>query len=247
MSQLTSLLVIAALLLIPLVPAAVLYKALTPKRSTRGAAGQRAREDGRAEGRFDLDGLSFGKAQLTFNVVGSTATYVVLLAVSILTYLHLANLADKEADRIAQSMKDNQAWVVHTPIGLQDASGNVLPADGGEMRQVRIDVEPALTMASANTVTFRVITTDGKFPTARFNLPGIGLKPVVLDLNDSNKVRRDHATRKITGIEPVWIVLGQPYGARNGRDAASPFATGHAPDEGQPSLATALAAMENAR
>ncbi|WP_155953112.1 hypothetical protein [Pseudoxanthomonas suwonensis] len=232
MDQLAPLLVTAALLLIPLAPAAVLYKVLTPKaRARRGGA--QAREPNQAKGQVAMDGLNFGKFHMDFNIVGSTATYVVLLVVSIATYLYLAELAEREAARVVDSKKDNQAWVVHAPIGLQDADGNVLPADRGEMRQVRIDVEPALTMASANEITFRVITTDGRFPTARFNLPGIGLKPVVLDLNDSRKVRHDHLSRTITGIQPVWIVLGQPYDAQErsappNYPAAVAFGTGEA-------------------
>ena len=215
MSQINDLLVIAALLLIPLIPAAVLYKALTPRRGA-GTTGSSEPEEGRARGTFSTDGLWFGKANLTFNVVGSTATYVVLLAVAVLTYMHLLGLADKQADRIAQSMKDNQAWIVRVPVNLQDPAGDVLPTDGQEIPQVRVEVQPALTSASANTITFRVLTTDGKFPTARFNLPDIGLNPVVLDLNDANKVRLDYTSHMITGIEPVWIVVAKAYGARKG-------------------------------
>lgn len=223
MSQLMPLLITAMLLLIPLVPAAVLYKVLTPKtRSARNAPAQQEAPSDHAEGEFDLGGMLPGKTKLKFNVVGSTATYVVLLIVSIFTHMRLSDLADKEADRIEQSMKDNQAWIVETPIGLKDASNRALPVEGGEMNQVRIELEPALTLASANSITFRVITSNGRFPTARFNLPGIGLRPVVLDLNDSAKVRRDHKTRRITGIQPVWIVLGQPYAPGASSPTASP-------------------------
>lgn len=203
MSDLNPLLTVAALLLIPLVPAAVLYKVLTPG------------DGDNATGDLITDAGPLGKVVLKFNVVGSTATYVVLLAVSILVYMHLATLADKEADRREAAMRNNAAWIVETPIGLQNADGSVRQSDGTEMQQIRIDVAPALTMASAKSLTFRVLANEGKFPTARFNLPGVGLKPVVLDLNDPNKVRVDFDTRRIDGIEPVWIVVGKPYGAGN--------------------------------
>lgn len=206
MSQISDLLVIAALLLIPLVPAAVLYKALTPKRGGKGA-------DGIAGGEWKSDGLAFGKVTLSFSVVGSTATYVVLLATSIFTYLYLQNQAGKRDDLIAQSMKENQAWTVRIPVRLRDAAGKVQQIDGLTMPQVTVDTLPTLISASANDVTFRVIALNGKFPTARFKLPQ--LDPVWLDLNDTAKVRVDNASRQITGIEPVWIVLGQPYNAVN--------------------------------
>ncbi|MEO6798724.1 MAG: hypothetical protein ABI178_02120 [Rhodanobacter sp.] len=201
MSQMSDLLVIAALLLIPLFPAAVLYKALTPKGSSKGKAG----------GTWSSEGIAFGKITLSFSVVGSTATYVVLFAASIGTYLYLQNQAETRAERIVQSMKDNQAWTVRIPVRLRDADGKALPIDGMTMPQVRVETQPRLTSASANDITFRVITVDSKFPTARFTLPA--LDPVVLDLNDSNKVRVDYDSRQITGIEPVWIVLRKAYGS----------------------------------
>jgi hypothetical protein len=218
LASIGALLAIAALLLIPLVPAAVLYKALTPKRPT-DATGKATPEEGEAQGGWSADGRMFGKANLTFKVVGSTATYVVLLAVSIFTYLFLMNEADKDAQRIADSLKDNQAWTVRVPIRLRDASGNVLPVDGGTLPQVRVETQPALIQASASDVTFRVILSDGKFPTARFQLPA--LDPVVLDLNDSEKVRFDYPSRQIIGTQPVWIVLRNAYGATNGSQLAT--------------------------
>jgi hypothetical protein len=243
MASIDALLAIAALLLIPLVPAAVLYKALTPARQAGDAAGKSAPEDGEAQGGWSADGGMFGKANLTFKVVGSTATYVVLLAVSIFTYLFLMNEADKDAQRVADSLKDNQAWTVRVPIRLRDASGNVLPIDGGTMPQVRVETQPALIQASANDITFRVILSDGKFPTARFKLPA--LDPVVLDLNDSEKVRFDYASRQIIGTQPVWIVLRNAYGATNG---SQPATYPNPADEARPaSPTTSPVSMGNAQ
>ena len=210
MSQLLDLLVIAALLLIPLIPAAVLYKALTPKRGTKGKAG----------GEWSSEGIAFGKVSLSFSVVGSTATYVVLLGTSIFTYLHLQNQAEKRAERIAQSMMENQAWTVRVPVRLRDAAGNVQPDDGITMHQIQVQTQPDLISKSANDVTFRVITSNGKFPTARIFISKVG--SASLDLNDSDKVRVGNASRQITGIEPVWISMNTPYDAANGEGTPMP-------------------------
>jgi len=225
MESISPLLAVAALLLIPLVPAAVLYKALTPARPTGDVTGKAVPEEGEAQGTFDGDGLMFGKAKLSFKVVGSTATYVVLLAVSIFTYLFLLDEAAKKEQLVADSMKDDQAWTVQMPIRLRDANGNVLPNDGWTMPQVSVETQPTLIQASANDVTFRVIASNGKFPTARFQLPK--LAPVGLDLNDSDKVRIDYASRRIKGIQPVWIVLKQApaYGLAN-RDPVAGYPDG---------------------
>ena len=70
-----------------------------------------------------------------------------------------------------------------------------------------------MTQASARSIAFRIAPSDDRFPTARFSIPNVGLEPVLLDLNDSTMFERDYKARRLTGVQPIWITVGQAYGA----------------------------------
>lgn len=197
MHQLYALLVVAALLLIPLGPAAILYLVLTPKNS---------QGEQKAEGEVGAGDVTIGGFRVHFNVVGSTATYVVLLAVASYIYSDVLKDAEKR-----DSIRDLQAWLVEVPVGLKNSAGQPLPANNGELQQVRVELEPALTRATANLVQFWVVPNNGKFPSARFSITNIGVNAQVLDLNDSSRVEHEYTGHKMTGIAPVWMELGSAY------------------------------------
>jgi hypothetical protein len=203
--------VTAGLLLLPLAPAAFLYKVLTPRRRT----GTGPRDN--ASGTAGVGSMSLGGLRLKFNVVGSSATYVVLLVVAWLIYERVQ--AETATERLEQtkvfeaSMLNQQAWLVKVPVMLRDHANNVLPANRGELQAVKVELEPAVTTADAKMIQFWVVPNNRRFPSARFNLTLGGLQPVVLDLNDDQSVLHDYTTRTMQGINPVWIEVGgiAPY------------------------------------
>ncbi|HEX5684801.1 MAG TPA: hypothetical protein VFY73_12310 [Ideonella sp.] len=198
------LLVAACLLLVPLMPAAVLYLILTPRRG-RGA-GDANVASGEAEA---------GRLKFRFNVVGSTATYVILLGAATWIYRDSEAMRLEEARQRADAIREQQAWLVEVPVYLRSPGGEVIPANMGEMQQVRVELEPSLTLASSNAVQFWVIPNNGKFPTARLSLSPLSTRPEILDLNDMRRIQHDYAGRKMSGIAPVWLEIGRRYGNEN--------------------------------
>lgn len=198
MSQLIALGITAALLLLPLAPATVLYRWLSSKRGASATSDE-------AEGKMTLPGW-LGGMQLQFNVVGSSATYVVLLVFSFLVYDRAETQQVKR-----EALRERRAWLVEVPVGLTDADDQHIPAENRELQQVRIDLEPRFSTATANDISFWVVPQNGKFPSARFVYPKVGLSAEVLNLNDETVVEYDYATRKITGIDPVWLPVGEVY------------------------------------
>jgi hypothetical protein len=200
-NEVLPLFVTASLLLAPLVPAAVLYLVLSPRRGRGAGAGNTA--SGEAEA---------GRMKFRFNVVGSTATYVILLAAATWIYRDSESMRLQEAAQRAEALKDQQAWLVEVPVLLRSPTGEVIAANMGEMQQVRVELEPSLTLASSNAVQFWVIPNNGRFPTARLSLSALSTRPEILDLNDARRIRHDYAVRKMSGIAPVWLEIGRSYG-----------------------------------
>jgi hypothetical protein len=207
MDRLEPLLVTAALLLLPLVPAAILYYMLTPKRG-RGEV-----QAGSAGGELESGTIDLWRFKLRFNVVGSTATYVVLLVAATWIFRDADATRLKTAALRAEALRDQQAWIVEVPVNLKGQQGEVIPANEGQMQQVRVELEPSLTLASSNSLQFWVVPNNGRFPTARFSLGALSLRPTILDLNDERRIEKDHLAKRLIGIEPVWLELGSPYGA----------------------------------
>jgi cell division protein FtsI/penicillin-binding protein 2 len=213
MAQFPPILIVSALLLLPLIPAAILYLLLSPKRS---------RDTGRATGEIG----TIAGIRVQFNVVGSTATYVVLLIAATYIYLTLSQedtqrrLSEEDTQRRLSeeatqrdAMRDQQAWLVEVPVMLENANNQQLTANNGELQQVRVELEPALTTASANTLQFWVVPNKGRFPTARFSITNLGVRAEVLDLNGETSIERDSAARKMEAADPVWLELGTAYAA----------------------------------
>jgi hypothetical protein len=209
MDQIIPLLVTAVLLLVPLVPAAILYLLLTPKARPGG----RQRVDNSAAGRMESGRIGPWQLKLQFNVVGSTATYVVLLALSFMIYNGTEDRRLESSRLQAAAMRNQQAWLVEVPVNLKGPDGSAIAADTGQLQQVRVELEPNLTMATSNSLQFWVIPNNDRFPTARLTIPS-SIKPSILDLNDARRVDRQYDAHKLNGIEPVWLQLGQPYAAR---------------------------------
>lgn len=232
MDSLMPLVIVSVLMLVPLVPSAILYKMLTPAKNRGG---------GDAGGEVDWGVLGLKGVKTKFNVVGSTATYVVLLAIAIFVHQRMADAAVSaaatqaelekkrlDAELAKQAMGDGQTWRIEVPVRLRDARLQPLPALNGELQLVRVDLEPAMTKATARSIAFRIAPSDERFPTARFTIPNVGLEPVLLDLNDSTWFERDYKERRLTGVQPIWITVGQAYGA-NGATGPAVAATGGAP------------------
>ena len=233
MDSLMPLLIVSVLMLVPLVPAAILYKVLTPAKARSGHGGSTA------GGEFDGERIGLRGVKAKFNVVGSTATYVVLLAIAIFVHQRMADAAAAEAreraelekKRIdgaiaARAMAEGQTWRIEVPVRLRDAQRRPLNAVNGELQLVRVDLEPAMTQATARSIAFRIAPSDDRFPTARFTIPNVGLEPVLLDLNDSTMFERDYKARRLTGVQPIWITVGQAYGATGAAGPALAVAGG---------------------
>jgi hypothetical protein len=191
------LLVTACLLLIPLVPASILYLVLSPRKG--GGEGNTATGEVAAP-------FSFGNLKLQFHVVGSSATYVVLLVVAIAVHAKVEEDRTKE-----EAVKSQRAWLVEVPVNLKTQGNDPFPANKGEMQQVRVELEPSPTQASANNIQFWVLPNNGRFPTARFSLSSLSLAPTTIDLNDSRRMHFDYGLQRMSGIAPVWITVGAPY------------------------------------
>jgi hypothetical protein len=207
MEHISSFLVTAGLLLLPLVPATALYFILSPK-------GNKARGAGEAGGDIDTPLLNVGRLRLRFNLVGSSATYVVLLAAAVWIYRDAEANAQSRDQMRAEALKEQNAWLAQVPVMLRTQDNKVIPADNNEMKAVQVELEPTPTwLGTYDTVEFWVVPNkSGKLPRARFSLAGLTLKPELLDLNDLQKVKLDYAGRRIEGVSPVWLEIGPAYG-----------------------------------
>lgn len=194
------LIVTSVLLLLPLVPAAIIYVLLSP----RNRDGQKKSDE--AKGSYEGQFMKFGKLKVEFSVFGSSATYIILLSAAY--YIH--HETESESTK-RSSVQDQQAWLVEIPVGLTDLNDRPIPADNGEMQQVRVELEPSLTVASANALQFWVVPNNGRFPTVRFSIPQLSVRAELLDLNSSNLVQHDYSAKKMVGIQPVWIKTGPAY------------------------------------
>lgn len=191
------LLITSAILLLPLVPAGIIYLLLTP---------QSMKNKNEAKGEYEGQFLKLGKIRLEFNVFGSTATYIILLSAAY--YMH----AEMDLQKIQRlSMQDQQAWLVEIPVKLKDSTNKPLEANNQEMQQVVVTLEPGNIEASASTLQFWVVPDKGRFPTANFSMQG-ATNRVTIDLNNPNQISHNYGNKKIEGIIPVWLEIGEIYG-----------------------------------
>lgn len=131
MEHLEPLVMTATLLLLPLVPAIILYYLLSPK------AGGVAAKEGDAGGEVESGTLGPWRVRLRFNVVGSTATYVILLVAA--TWIHRdAESMRLQAARLqAEALQDQQAWIVEVPVNLRAPGGAAIVASQGQTQRCR--------------------------------------------------------------------------------------------------------------
>lgn len=191
------LVITSAMLLLPLIPASIIYLLLTPSNG---------KNKNEAKGEYEGKFFKLGKVRIEFNVFGSTATYVIVIFSAY--FMH----NDMESQKIQRlSLMDQQAWFVEIPLKLQDSDEIPLKATYEEMKQVMVTLEPGNLEPTASTLQFWVVPDKGKFPTANFTMPG-AMNPVRLDLNDQNKISHNHGARKLEGIVPVWLEIGVAYG-----------------------------------
>lgn len=190
------LLITSAMLLLPLIPASIIYLLLTPSKE---------KNKNEAKGEYEGQFFNLGKIRVEFNIFGSTATYV--LVIFFAYFMH----NDMELQKIKRlSLKDQQAWLVEIPVGLKDSNKKPIQANNEEMQQVMITLEPGNIEASAKTLQFWVVPDKGKFPTVNFSMPGARSR-VTRDLNDQNLTIHDHGSRKMQGVVPVWFETGVAY------------------------------------
>lgn len=191
------LIITTVILLLPLVPAGIIYKLLTPRHM---------KNKNEAKGEYEGKLLSIGKVKVEFNVFGSTATYALVLFAAY--YMH-NDMENQKTQRL--SMQDQQAWLVEVPVKLKDSNQQPLKASNGEMQQVMVTLEPGNIDASASALQFWIVPNKGKFPTANFSMPGARNREN-LDLNDPNIISHNHAARKMESIVPIWLEIGDAYG-----------------------------------
>lgn len=195
------LIVTSILLLLPLAPATIIYFLLSPPNRD----GQNNNDE--AKGSYEGQFMKLGKLKVEFSVFGSSATYIILLCAAY--FIH----SETESEKTKRlSVQDQQAWLVEIPVGLTDLRERPMPANNGEMQQVRVELEPSLTEASANSLQFWVVPNNGRFPTARFSIPQLSVRAELIDLNDSSFVQHDYSAKRMLGIQPVWIKTGPAYG-----------------------------------
>ena len=123
-------------------------------------------------------------------------------------------LLESEHETRRLALKNNQAWLVELPVRLEDRFGEPVPANNGEMKQVRVELLPSSTTAHSNKIKFWIVDQNESFPDVRLSIPGMSLRAQVHNLNDIKIIDHDHKLRKMKGIEPVWLSVGSVYSER---------------------------------
>lgn len=202
MSQLSMVAIIAALLLVPLGPAAAIYYLLSTRK---------ARELGTIKG----DGLQLLGFRISFEAFGSTATYLVILALAMGLFIQMLGNAKQEHD---QQLKADQAkleahlqaaWQVVVPVYIKGPKGD-LDASDPTYEQIQTAVLPFQSVSN-NLVTFWVIKERGRFP--QVNLAIANTAGHSIDLNDSSNIEVDEDNNKLVVATPTVLTLQAAYDA----------------------------------
>ncbi|WP_321945347.1 hypothetical protein [Paraburkholderia sp. J10-1] len=207
-------LVTAFIILLPLIPAACTYWLLTPnvKYDSGGNIGAVTVDRAQGDIRTSLGPTVFG---IKFNVVGSTAFYIVVLIITFCVYTAVEMQAQNLFDRQQSAIKDGTAWLVELPVAAvtRDSSDSqrqtLVPIDANMQSQLQIAVQPSYLMYG-DSIQFWVIPTNKRFPKVTISLPNVSSTPPI-DLNDTHLVKYDYSTHTMEGIGKQWLQIQKPY------------------------------------
>jgi len=201
-SQISMVAIIAALLLVPLGPATAIYYLLSTRR---------ARERTHVTGK----GLNVLGFQISFEAFGSTATYLVILALAMSLFVQMRS--DDQRDRnkaLEEARLDREAhlqaaWQVVAPVYIEGPTGD-LDASDPTYERIQTSVLPFQSISN-NLVTFWVIKERGRFP--QVNLAIANTAGHSIDLNDSSNIEMDEVNNKLTVATPTVLTLQAAYDA----------------------------------
>ena len=197
------------IILLPLIPAGCIYWLLTPKQ-LRGAPSDNATGNVKTS----LGPMILG---IKFNVLGSTAVYLVVLLITFGIY-DVVGMQKLQGDaQKQQALKDDAAWLVELPVGAtmrdpQDPQKlKTVPLDPTTQSQLQVALQPNYEMYG-DTILFWVTPHNKRFPKVIISLPNISSTPPV-DLNDPAVIDYDYANHEMVGIGKQWIQIQKPYDA----------------------------------
>lgn len=159
----------------------------------------------------DTDPESYRTSSKRWNRLLCATSLLVVASIAIGLFV---NRSGQQPEELGLIDDGKTVWRVNVPVRLRSPGNLPLTADHGELQQVRVELEPPITSATAHAVGFWVVSDDGEFPTARFTIPGLSVKPETLDLNDSNRMMRKSDTLEMNGIAPIWLTVAPAYNER---------------------------------
>ena len=198
------------IILLPLLPAACIYWLLTSEAERKS---KYRNQNAAGNAKATIGPTVFG---ITFNIVGSTAVYIVVLIFAFSIFFVVNNQRQ-------QAFSDNTPWLVELPIGAvtRDPTDPTKPKpvvmDMVTQNQLQIELQPNYQILGGS-IMFWVMSENQKFPRIRIVLPNVSATPF-LDLNDVDMVTQYPSLHRLTGIGKQWIRLQAPYDASS---AATP-------------------------
>jgi hypothetical protein len=207
MSDIDTLLEIGVLLLLPLLPAGIIFYLLTTRQ-------QRLKDRGdETTGDFVIPGINL---KMSFRSFGSSATYLVLLAFSSAMYIHMEKEKAEHAVLIARNsciderkrLEAHFGWLVTASVVVVDPDGKERAPFDPIYKQITASFEPPQSIEN-NTITFRAAKNDGRFP--QVNLSIAGSPRASINLNDRTVARFDAPQGTIEVIPPVAIKLMEAH------------------------------------
>ncbi|WP_157652291.1 hypothetical protein [Burkholderia ubonensis] len=195
----------AFIILLPLIPAACIYWLLTPKAKNASNESITNENHNAATGEVKTN-LGPTILGIKFNVVGSTAFYLVLLLITF--GVHASTV-------IQNRINGSTAWLVEIPVGalIRDPNDSQkqtpIPIDASIQSQLQVSTQPSYLMFG-DVIQFWVIPSNNRFPKVTISLPNMSSTPP-LDLNDTRQVTRDDTIHKIELIGKQWLQIQRPY------------------------------------
>lgn len=204
MSDATTLLEVGVLLLLPLVPASIIFYLLSTRQQ---------RLKGRAEGvTSGVITIPFINFKMSFESFGSSATYLVLLAFSSAMYIHMEDEKEQQAALMAKNsclderkrLEAHFGWLVSASVVVVDSNGKERAPYDPIYKQITASFEPPQNIEN-NTLTFRASKNDGRFP--QVNLSIAGSPRASINLNDPKVAKFDAGQGTIEVVPRTTIQL----------------------------------------
>ena len=201
MNQMDSLLDVGVLLLLPLIPAAIIFWLLsTRQKRLRGRV-----QNDVTKGVITIPVINF---QMSFESFGSSATYLVLLAFSATMYIHMENENNEARLRFykqeVERLTNHYGWRVSIPIVVVNPDGTRRRPWDPIYKQVTATLEPSQNFANSN-ITFRIAKNEEGFPGVALAIAG---SPVAeINLNDPKLAKTDPKEGTIEVPEQVIHLL----------------------------------------